>query len=326
MSSSPAPVVVAESANGSNPPLRWLLYGQGGWIGSQLTELLQASGDEVLAGRSRVDDAAALEQELDAVKPDRVFCCVGRTHGGGCATIDYLEKPGKLYENVRDNLYAPVLLAMLCKARRIHVSSIATGCIFSYDDEHAVGSGIGFRETDRANFFGSSYSTVKGFTDLLLRQFADSALTLRIRMPITGDRNPRNFVQKIVSYERICSIENSMSVLPTLFPAMIDMARRGYTGTVNCTNPGAISHNEVLEMYREIVDSNFTWVNFSAEDQARVLAAGRSNNLLDTSVLEVAYPDVPPIHAAVRAALVEMRRRDDARRSCSFSADGCTAM
>ena len=33
----------------------------------------------------------------------------------------------------------------------------------------------------------------------------------------------------------------------------IDMSCKKVTGTVNLTNPGLVSHNEILEMYKEIV-------------------------------------------------------------------------
>ena len=45
-----------------------------------------------------------------------------------------------------------------------------------------------------------------------------------------------------------------MTVLPTLLPIMLDMALNGETGTYNLSNPGLISHNEILEMYKEIID------------------------------------------------------------------------
>ena len=60
-------------------------------------------------------------------------------------------------------------------------------------------------------------------------------------------------------------------------------ARRGLTGVMNYTNPGAISHNEILELYRCYVDPEFKWANFSVEEQAKVIVAPRSNNLLDTA-------------------------------------------
>ena len=137
--------------------------------------------------------------------------------------------------------------------------------------------------------------------------FEDKVLNVRIRMPITSDYNSRNFITKIINYEKICSVPNSMTFLPELLPLMIDMANSKVTGTINLTNPGLISHNEILEMYKEIVDKNFTWKNFTIEEQNDILAAGRSNNYLDTSRLEKLYPQVMNIKEAVRKCLEEIK-------------------
>ena len=59
---------------------------------------------------------------------------------------------------------------------------------------------------------------------------------------------------------------------------------------MNYTNPGAISHNEILELYKCYVDGDFAWSNFSVEEQAKVIVAPRSNNLLDTA--RVGFPPV----------------------------------
>ena len=152
-------------------------------------------------------------------------------------------------------------------------------------------------------FFGSSYSTVKGFTDQLMKFFDNSVLNLRIRMPITAEYNTRNFITKITTYEKICSIPNSMTVIPELLPKVLDMMKNRVTGTINLTNPGLISHNEILEMYREIVDTNFVWKNFSEKEQRKILTSDRSNNYLDTQKLEQMYPDVKNIKESVRDVL-----------------------
>jgi 3,5-epimerase/4-reductase len=94
-----------------------------------------------------------------------------------------------------------------------------------------------------------------------------------------------------------------MSVLPVLLPLVVDMMKNRTTGTINLTNPGAITHNEILEMFTDIVDPSFTWRNFNIEDQRRVLTSERSNNYLDTTKLESLYPDVPDIRSSVRAIL-----------------------
>jgi 3,5-epimerase/4-reductase len=283
--------------------------------------LLEKTGLDFHRGNSRTDNETAVLEELESIKPTHVVSFIGRTHGTigdkVYTTIDYLEEPGKLVENVRDNLFSPVVLAMLCKERGIHYTYLGTGCIFAYDESHPFGiAENGFKEDSLPNFFGSSYSVVKGYTDRLLHFFDDSVLNLRIRMPITGEKNSRNFITKIVTYPRVCSVPNSMSVLPDLLPRVLDMMQNKVTGTMNLTNPGLISHNEILEMYREIVDPLFTWKNFSVEEQRKILAADRSNNYLETTRLEDMFPDMPSIRDAVRQCLVSYRAHLDLERGC----------
>jgi 3,5-epimerase/4-reductase len=62
----------------------------------------------------------------------------------------------------------------------------------------------------------------------------------------------------------------------------LTQAERKLTGIMNYTNPGAVSHNEILQMYKDYIDPEFTWKNFTVEEQAKVIVAPRSNNLLDT--------------------------------------------
>ena len=240
--------------------------------------------------------------------PTHVIAFIGRTHGKIgekiYTTIDYLEEPNKLQDNVRDNLFSPLVLAFLCQKLNLHFTYLGTGCIFKYDEEHLFGQEVnGFTEDSLPNFFGSSYSTVKGFTDQLMKFFDNSVLNLRIRMPITAEYNTRNFITKITTYEKICSIPNSMTVIPELLPKVLDMMKNRVTGTINLTNPGLISHNEILEMYREIVDTNFVWKNFSEKEQRKILTSDRSNNYLDTQKLEQMYPDVKNIKESVRDVL-----------------------
>lgn len=306
---------------------KWLIYGHRGWIGQQVCQLLESRPGlttthvTVIRGQARCDDLAAVREELIATAPDRVILLIGRTHGTTAdgkqwSTIDYLEQPGKLRENVRDNLFSPLAIALLCNSLNggIHLTYLGTGCIFEFDTEHPFGQEVnGFTESADPNFFGSSYSIVKGFTDRTMRLMADDlgmrVLNLRIRMPITGVPNPRNFITKITNYARICSVPNSMTVLDELLPAAIQMIAGDVRGTVNLTNPGLISHDEMLAMYREIVDPGFKWVNMSIEEQAAVLASGRSNNYLDTTRLETLCRDgsvtvpVRPIKEAVRLAM-----------------------
>jgi len=272
--------------------MKLLVYGSKGWIGQQFISLLKERNVDFIEGKSRTDNETTLLKELQEISPSNVVSFIGRTHGTfegeKIGTIDYLEKKGKLVENVRDNLFSPFLLAHYCSQLNIHYTYLGTGCIFKFDDEHPFGlEQDGFTESSLPNFFGSSYSIVKGFTDRIMKIYEKNVLTLRIRMPITDAPNDRNFVSKIVNYEKVCSIPNSMSLLPELLPYAIDMISKNITGIFNFTNPGLISHNEMLEMYKEIVDPKFTWKNFTVEEQNKVIASERSNNFLETDKLSI---------------------------------------
>jgi dTDP-glucose 4,6-dehydratase len=292
--------------------MRVLVYGSKGWIGGQFIEVLQNKNVDYICANSRVDDVEGVKNEIDIVSPTHVVSFIGRTHGKigekEYTTIDYLEQEGKLVENIKDNLFSPLVLANICMQKNIHFTYLGTGCIFKFDEEHPFGKEEnGFNEESLPNFFGSSYSVVKGFTDRLMNFYSNSVLNLRIRMPITGKYNARNFITKITKYEKVCSVPNSMTVLPELLPMVLDMMVNKITGTMNLTNSGLISHNEILEMYKEIVDPNFTWKNFSQEEQRKILAADRSNNYLDTTRLEKLYPNVNNIRTAIENCLREYK-------------------
>ena len=292
--------------------MKFLVYGTKGWIGNKVYRYLKENSFDVIEGNSRVENIEELEREIRNNNPTHIISLIGRTHGTYdgkyIGTIDYLEKPGKVFENVRDNLFSPMVLSFLSKKHNFHFTYLGTGCIFQFDDKHPFGKEKeGFDESSLPNFFGSSYSIVKGFTDQLMHLMDDSVLNVRIRMPITDEFNKRNFITKITTYEKVCSVLNSMTVLNELIPLMIDMSIKRVTGTVNLTNPGLISHNEILEMYKEIVDPEFTWKNFTIEEQNEILASGRSNNFLETDILRGMYPGVKNIKASVRDILVEMK-------------------
>jgi len=294
--------------------MKFLIYGTNGWIGNKVYNHLKSMKQkiEVVSGNSRVNDIQQLEKEIQEVQPTHVISLIGRTHGTYegeyIGTIDYLEKPGKVYENVRDNLFSPMVLSLFAKKYDFHFTYLGTGCIFQFDESHPFGEEKnGFHEESKPNFFGSSYSIVKGFTDQLMHLVEDNVLNVRIRMPITDEFNKRNFITKITTYDKVCSVPNSMSVLNELIPFMIDMAMKKLKGTVNLTNPGLISHNEILEMYKEIVDPKFNWKNFTIEEQNEILASGRSNNYLETFRLESLYP-VKNIKDSIRDILTNMKK------------------
>uniref|UniRef100_A0A7S3Q2R9 RmlD-like substrate binding domain-containing protein n=1 Tax=Chaetoceros debilis TaxID=122233 RepID=A0A7S3Q2R9_9STRA len=266
---------------------RVVIYGgKTGWIGGLMHKLLKKEeGVEVFLGNARIENRESLAKELDEIKPTHVLMAAGIT---GRPNIDWCEdhKP----ETIRTNVIGTLNVADVTNERGIHNTVYATGCIFKYDEAHPLGSGIGFVEESKPNFDESFYSETKGYMEEMLKCFPNT-LILRVRMPISDDLIHRNFITKIAKYERIVNIPNSMTVLTEMLPASLAMAKADLRGVYNFTNPGVISHNECLDLYKKYIDPTYTYKNFTVEEQSKVIKAGRSNNELDTTKLMRDMPE-----------------------------------
>lgn len=284
-------------------------------------QMCKEHGIEVYNSDVRIENRADVEAELDKIQPSHVLMAAGIT---GRPNIDWCEdhKP----ETIRTNVIGTLNVVDLCCLRNIHTTVYATGCIFKvsesyrcrgcrqwqnktccvrfsfcgkswsdesfyqYDEKRSLGSGVGFTEEDKPNFDGSFYSQTKGYMEPMLKTYP-TCLILRVRMPVSDDLSHRNFVTKIAKYEKVVNIPNSMTILYEMLPASLAMADKGLTGVYNFTNPGVISHNEVLDLFKKYIDPTFEYSNFTVDEQAKILKADRSNNQLDTTKLMRDMPD-----------------------------------
>ncbi|KAF8400437.1 hypothetical protein HHK36_013735 [Tetracentron sinense] len=290
--------------SGGASGLKFLIYGRTGWIGGLLGGLCKDGGIEFEYGRGRLQDRSSILEDIRRVKPTHVFNAAGVT---GRPNVDWCES--HKVETIGTNVVGTLTLADVCKEQGLLLMNFATGCIFEYDGEHLEGSGIGFKEEDKPNFTGSFYSKTKAMVEELLRDY-ENVCTLRVRMPISSDlSNPRNFITKISRYNKVVNIPNSMTVLDELLPVSIEMAKRNCRGIWNFTNPGVVSHNDILEMYRDYIDPEFKWVNFDLEEQAKVIVAPRSNNELDASKLQNEFPGLLSIKDSIIKYVFEPNKK-----------------
>uniref|UniRef100_A0A0D6QZ49 UDP-glucose 4,6-dehydratase n=1 Tax=Araucaria cunninghamii TaxID=56994 RepID=A0A0D6QZ49_ARACU len=298
-------VVPAKSLSvAQKPALKFLIYGRNGWIGGLLGKICEKQGIPFEYGSGRLENRSQIQMDIQNVKPTHVLNAAGVT---GRPNVDWCEshKP----ETIRTNVAGTLNLADICREHDLLLVNFATGCIFEYDDAHPEGSGIGFKEEDKPNFIGSFYSKTKAMVEDLLQNY-ENVCTLRVRMPISSDlNNPRNFITKISRYNKVVNIPNSMTILDELLPLSVEMAKRNCTGIWNFTNPGVVSHNEILEMYRDYIDSSFKWTNFSLEEQAKVIVAPRSNNELDATKLKKEFPQLLSIKDSLLKYVFEPNKK-----------------
>ena len=295
-----------------NPAHRFLVFGGlTGWAGQKVVKMIRDGGYTVKGTQIRLEKREQIEKEIDNFNPTHIICCAGATGKPNVSWCDANKET-----TVRANVIGALNLIDVAFLRGIHVTNLSTGCIYCYEGTFKMNDGEweisnNFKETDEPNFLGSWYSRTKAYVDRILLQSYDNVLTLRLRMPISDDLYKKNFVTKIKSYAKIINVPNSMSVLYDLMPLLAAMADKKYTGLYNFTNPGVISHNQVLDYFKQIIDPELTYQNFTQEEHDELLKVPRSNNKLDTTKLENAAKELnislPEIHTAVKNCYKRMK-------------------
>ncbi len=250
-------------------------------------------GDMALISDLRILDYSALLAELSNHKPDVIINCAGKT---GRPNVDWCED--HKMDTLDSNLLVPLLLAKACEEMGIYMVHVGSGCVYEGDKD-----GSGFSEEDAPNFDGSFYSRTKALSEAALSELP--ILQLRLRMPLDSKPGPRNFITKITSYKKVINVPNSISVMEDFLKAAEQLIEKGVTGIYNMTNPGSIDHVGILELYKELVDPDFTYEVFTLKEMEQITKARRSNCMLSSKKLESEGIYMRPVTDAVRATLKE---------------------
>lgn len=252
-----------------------LVYGPG-WLGTQWAKRLGAK-----LTHTDIADEEALVSELKAEAPVRIINAAGAT---GSPNVDALEgHPGTTF---RSNVVGPIVLASVCRDLGIHMTHLGSGCVYSGDN-----GGRGFAEDDAPNFHGSLYSRSKILGESALRDF--DVLQLRIRLPLSSMPGPRNLLTKLLTFERVAHVPNSVTILDDFWPSAEGLIAAGEVGVWNMVNPGAQTHDALLSIWREQVDPEHAFEVITPEVLQGDLVAKRSNCILDTAKLNASGHGMP---------------------------------
>ena len=185
------------------------------------------------------------------------------------------------------------MLAQWCQDHDAQFIHIGSGCIFNGPSPHVycecpdtalecIPVDDGWRETDAPNPV-SYYSNTKAACDLVIGSFANTCI-LRIRMPISSQIGPRNFISKIRGYKQLIDIPNSVTFLDDLVKC-VDWVVKGHkTGIYNVINPGPLTAAQVMREYQKYRPGHQFSV-MTGEQLDQVTSARRSNCILDGSKL-----------------------------------------
>lgn len=271
--------------------MKILIFGPG-WLGQKFNAYFEGS----ILSRADITDYNAVMADISRTHPDAVINAAGKT---GRPNIDWCEDH-KL-ETLNSNVTGALVLLRATQEVGVHFTHISSGCIYEGDNE-----GRGWQESDAPNFFGSFYSRTKIMAEAALREFP--VLIARIRMPLDSVPSERNLINKLIKYDRVISVPNSITAIPDLLPAIDQLISQKLTGIFNVTNPGALTHPEILDLYRTIVDPRHQYRVISLSELAQITASGRSNCVLSSNKLKYAGIVMRDAHTAVEECIQEYAR------------------
>ena len=285
-----------------------ILLGSSGYVGKKFASSLSASGLDVL-GVSRCDvsyaEANVLRDFLKDIRPSFLINAAGFT---GRPNVDACEFAK--YECLQGNAVLPGIIREVCEDLKLPWGHISSGCIYSgrRDD------GKGWKEEDEPNFSFRSppcsfYSGSKALGEEIL-QGAENCYVWRMRIPFNEEKNPRNYLEKLLNYHTLLDAENSISHIDEFVAKCIDCFREEVEpGVYNLTNVGSITTRQVPEWMSDegFANKDFQFFNNEKEFLAKAANTPRSNCVLDTTKAEKAGIAMIPVEEAVKSAIQNMK-------------------
>jgi dTDP-4-dehydrorhamnose reductase len=228
-------------------------------------------------------DVATLTAFLREQKPAFLINAAGYT---GKPNVDACEDDKA--ECLFGNAVLPGRIAAACAAAGVPWGHVSSGCIYS----GRRADGLAFTEDDTPNFtfrtnHCSFYSGTKALGEEVLAGVPEVYIW-RLRIPFDHRESPRNYLTKLMRYQRLLEAENSISQLHEFVAATFACwQQRVPFGTYNVTNPGHVTTREVVALIKAsgVCDKEYEFFANEEEFMARAARTPRSNCVMSSAKL-----------------------------------------
>jgi UDP-glucose 4,6-dehydratase len=285
----------------------YLILGTNGYVGAYFLKYLNQCGLSVRGlSRKEVDysNTRKLASFLKEIKPTFIINAAGYT---GKPNVDACEQAKA--ECLSGNAVLPGGIREVCEDLKIPWGHVSSGCIYSGRRQ----DGKGWAEEDEPNFSFRSppcsfYSGTKALGEEVL-EGAENCYIWRLRIPFNDERSPRNYLQKLLSYDSLLEAENSVSHLGEFVEKCVECFEKEVEpGIYNMTNPGSVTTRQVTEWMREegVTDKQFQFFEDEEQFMSKAAKTPRSNCVLDTTKAEKAGIGMRPVEEAMRESMQKM--------------------
>lgn len=276
------------------------LLGGSGYVGQAYQALLTRKGIPFRNLRRADCDyaqTAVLTDLLRREKPDFLINAAGYT---GKPNVDACELHKA--ECLFGNAVLPGRIAEACAAAGVPWGHVSSGCIYS----GAGPDGSGFTETDTPNFtfrtnHCSFYSGTKALGEEVLAG-RDSVYIWRLRIPFDHVESPRNYLTKLMRYQRLLEATNSISQLHEFCAATFACWEKHVPfGTYNVTNPGQVTTHEVVALIKAsgVCTKDYEFFRDEDEFMAKAAKTPRSNCVMNSTKLASVGIRMAEVHEAI---------------------------
>lgn len=190
-------------------------------------------------------------------------------------------------DTIHGNIVWPQILTDWCILNDIPLGHVSSGCIY----EGRRSDGKPFTEEDVPNFSfdynnSSFYSGTKVIAENIVKKH-DKHYIWRLRIPFEEYDNSRNYISKILKYEKLLDAENTVSNKQEFVSACIQTIQKEVPyGTYNVANGGYITTKSVVEKLKSTIakDKTFTFVE-EDEFYKNIVKTPRSNCVMSNEKL-----------------------------------------
>ena len=291
-----------------------IILGGSGYVGQAYQKMFRERGiDFISLARSELDytDTASLLLYLREMKPKFLINAAGYT---GKPNVDACEKDKA--NCLFGNALLPSRIAEACAATNIPWGHVSSGCIFTGSRP----DGSGFTEGDEPNFTFrqnncSWYSGTKALGEEVLQKY-DNVYIWRLRIPFDHRDGSRNYLTKLIRYEKLLDARNSISHLGEFVAATFAcFVKRLPFGTYNVTNPGSVTTRQVVELIRDsgVSQKEFKFFESKADFMSKAAIALRSNCVMDSSKLASAGIEMTPVIECLMSCLQDWQSEASAK-------------
>jgi UDP-glucose 4,6-dehydratase len=233
---------------------------------------------------------------------DLVINAIGYT---GIPNIDAAEDNKESCYNC--NVILPIKINNVCKQANVPMIHLSSGCVYNGYDKH-------YTELDIPNFGifneeSSFYSKTKHEAEMML-SLTNYSWMFRLRMPYCGLEHPRNYLTKILSYDNLINMQNSMTGVGDFCKFLGLFINSGMShpyGIYNVVNEGHIEAKEIVGMMYEYGLKN-PYHRFIPTNQLRTKAK-RSNCILSTDKIKKIGLQLPDIKESIMVAIKRLANR-----------------